>query len=97
MNRAELIESILEQMQRVRGDEGFAGTFPEYALLRTGITEEEDVQWQFVSSTTWTTCRRRTGGMRRSCNSSKTAEVLPFLRTLLRNISKRHCDIPAQG
>jgi len=50
MNRAELIESILEEMQRVWGDEGFGGSFPEYEWLLTnyGITEEEDVQWQFV-------------------------------------------------
>jgi hypothetical protein len=50
MNRAELIESVLEEMQRVWGDEGFGGSFPEYEWLLTnyGITEEEDVQWQFV-------------------------------------------------
>lgn len=49
------------------------GNFPEYEWLLTnyGITEE-GAQGISFSSTTWTTCRSRTGRMRRSCNSSKT-------------------------
>ena len=50
MTRPELIEAVLTEMHRVWGDEGFGGTFPEYEwlLANYGITEEEDVQWQFV-------------------------------------------------
>ena len=45
-----LMDSIIEQMERVWGPEGFGGDWPEYEwLLKAyGITEEEDVQWQFV-------------------------------------------------
>lgn len=50
MTRAELTDAVLEEMQRVWGDEGFGGTLSEYAwlLANYGITEEEDVQWQLV-------------------------------------------------
>lgn len=50
MTRVELLEAVLEEMQRVWGDEGLGGTVPEYEwlLAHYGITEEEDVQWQLV-------------------------------------------------
>lgn len=50
MTRSELIEAVLKEMDRVWGDEGFGGTALEYEWLRAHyrISEEEDVQWQFV-------------------------------------------------
>jgi hypothetical protein len=50
VTRAELIEAVLAEMRRVWGDDGFGGTSVEYAwlLANYGITEEDDVQWQFV-------------------------------------------------
>lgn len=47
MARAELIEAILEEMERVWSDEGFSGTPGEYEWLREhyGIEEDEDVEW----------------------------------------------------
>jgi len=50
MNRAQLIDAVLDEMERVWGDEGLGGSDREYRWLASeyGITEEEDVQWQLV-------------------------------------------------
>jgi hypothetical protein len=50
MTKAELIEAVMAEMNRVWGHEGLGGEKREYAwLLQTyGITEEQDVQWQLV-------------------------------------------------
>lgn len=52
LSKAELIESVLAEMDRVWGPEGFGGEFEAYAWLKTnfGISEEDDVQWQDVLS-----------------------------------------------
>ncbi|MNF55136.1 hypothetical protein D3C84_365860 [compost metagenome] len=52
MTRSDLIESVLAEMNRVWGPEGFGGEFEAYAWLKEhfGISEEEDVQWQDVLS-----------------------------------------------
>ena len=50
--RSELIESVLAEMKRVWGANGFGGEVEAYAWLKTnfGISEEDDVQWQDVLS-----------------------------------------------
>ncbi len=50
MTRDELIDAVLEEMERVWGEDGFGGEADAYAwLLKTyGITEEEDVSWQLI-------------------------------------------------
>ncbi|MHC8403521.1 hypothetical protein ACYZTX_29880 [Pseudomonas sp. MDT1-17] len=50
--RSELIESVLAEMDRVWGPEGFGGELEAYTWLKAhfGISEEEDVQWQDVLS-----------------------------------------------
>jgi len=50
MNKAQLIQAVLQEMERVWGPEGFGGESEEYAWLqsRYGISEEEDVQWQLI-------------------------------------------------
>lgn len=50
MNRSQLIDAILDEEERVWGDEGPGGEPAEYAWLRKHyqISEEEDVQWQLV-------------------------------------------------
>ena len=52
MTRSDLIESVLAEMNRVWGPEGFGGEFEAYAWLKEhfGISKEEDVQWQDVLS-----------------------------------------------
>ncbi|WLG83710.1 hypothetical protein PSH97_21805 [Pseudomonas cucumis] len=52
MIRSELIESVLAEMDRVWGPEGFGGEFEAYAWLKEhfGISEDEDVKWQNVLS-----------------------------------------------
>lgn len=52
MTRSELIESVLAEMDRVWGSEGFGGEFEAYAWLKEhfGISEDEDVKWQDVLS-----------------------------------------------
>ena len=50
--RSELIKSVLAEMDRVWGPDGFGGELEAYGWLQEhfGITEEEDVQWQDVLS-----------------------------------------------
>ncbi len=50
MTKSELIGGILQEMDRVWGDEGLGGELEEYEwLLQTyNISEEEDVQWQLI-------------------------------------------------
>lgn len=50
--RSELIESVLAEMNRVWGPNGFGGELEAYVWLQEhcGISEEEDVQWQGVLS-----------------------------------------------
>ena len=50
--RSELIESVLDEMNRVWGPRGFGGEPEAYAWLNEhfGISEKEDVQWQDVLS-----------------------------------------------
>ena len=50
--RSELIKSVLAEMDRVWGPDGFGGELEAYGWLQEhfGITEEEDVQWQYVLS-----------------------------------------------
>lgn len=50
--RSELVESVLAEMARVWGAEGFGGELEAYAWLqeRFGISEEDDLQWQDVLS-----------------------------------------------
>jgi hypothetical protein len=52
LTRLQLIESILAEMDRVWGTEGFGGEFEAYAWLKENfeISEEEDVQWQDILS-----------------------------------------------
>ena len=52
MSRSSLIESVLVELNRVWGPEGFGGDFESYEWLKNnfGISEEEDVQWQDVLS-----------------------------------------------
>jgi len=52
LTRPDLIESVLAEMDRVWGPEGFGGEFEAYAWLKAnfGISEEEDLQWQDVLS-----------------------------------------------
>lgn len=50
MKRAELINAVLEEMDRVWGEDGLGGEPDEYAWLlkNYNITEEDDVQWQLI-------------------------------------------------
>ena len=50
MNRAQLIDAVLEEMERVWGPEGFDGENAEYEWLEDhyAISEEDDVQWQLI-------------------------------------------------
>ncbi len=52
LTKSELIESVLVQMNRVWGPDGFGGELEAYAWLQEhfGISEEEDVTWQDVLS-----------------------------------------------
>jgi len=52
MTRSDLIESVLAELDRVWGPEGFGGESEAYAWLKEhfGISEEEDLQWQDVLS-----------------------------------------------
>ncbi|AXQ50959.1 hypothetical protein DZC31_30030 (plasmid) [Stenotrophomonas rhizophila] len=52
LTRSELIESVLAEMARVWGPEGFGGELEAYAWLQEhyGISEEDDLQWQDVHS-----------------------------------------------
>lgn len=52
MTRSDLIESLLAEIDRVWGPEGFGGESEAYAWLKEhfGISEEEDLQWQDVLS-----------------------------------------------
>ena len=45
-----LVDAIVAEMDRVWGEPGFGGSSEEYAWLEEnyGITEEDDVHWQFV-------------------------------------------------
>ena len=50
MSPTELITEIVDKILVIFGAEGFGGTAEEYRwlLANYGITEEEDVRWQFV-------------------------------------------------
>ena len=50
MTKAELIDAVLEEMERVWGEDGLGGEPDEYAWLleNCNISEEDDVQWQLV-------------------------------------------------
>lgn len=52
LTRSELIESVLAEMDRVWGPEGFGGEIEAYAWLKEQfeISEEDDVLWQDVLS-----------------------------------------------
>lgn len=52
VTRSELIESVLTEMDRIWGPEGFGGEAEAYLWLEEhfGISEKEDVQWQDVLS-----------------------------------------------
>jgi hypothetical protein len=45
-----LFDSIIEEMERIWGEPGFEGDDEEYEWLEAnyGITEAEDVEWQFA-------------------------------------------------
>jgi len=50
MTRSELIDAILNEMDRVWGDEGFSGAWEEYEWLleHYGVTEDDDVDWSGI-------------------------------------------------
>jgi broad specificity phosphatase PhoE len=50
MTRSDLIDAILNEMDRVWGDEGFSGAWEEYEWLleHYGVTEDEDVEWSGI-------------------------------------------------
>lgn len=50
MTRDELIDAVLERMERVWGEDGFGGEAEAYDWLQKiyGITEEDDVSWQLI-------------------------------------------------
>lgn len=50
VDRYALIEAVLAEMGRVWPDDSFGGSAEEYAWLlkHFGISEEEDVKWQFI-------------------------------------------------
>jgi len=50
LNRTELIDAVLQEMERVWGAEGFGGEPIEYVWLESQyhVSEEEDVQWQLI-------------------------------------------------
>jgi hypothetical protein len=50
MNRSELIDAVLDEMERVWGEGGFSGTWEQYEWLleHYGITDDEDVEWMGV-------------------------------------------------
>ena len=50
MTKSELVDRVLDEMDRVWGDEGLGGDPEEYDWLLANykITEEEDVQWQLT-------------------------------------------------
>ena len=50
MTRTELIDAVLEEMNRVWGEDGLGGEQEEYAWLleNYNITEEDDVKWQLI-------------------------------------------------
>jgi hypothetical protein len=50
MNRAQLIDAIFQEMQRVWGEEGPRGEPEESAWLEKhyGISEEQDIQWELI-------------------------------------------------
>lgn len=50
MTKSELVGRVMDEMDRVWGDEGLGGDLEEYAWLLENydITEEEDVQWQLI-------------------------------------------------
>ncbi|MCU9528053.1 hypothetical protein [Pseudomonas mosselii] len=52
LTRPELIESVLAEIDRVWGPEGFGGELEAYSWLQEhfGVSEEEDLQWQDVLS-----------------------------------------------
>jgi len=52
LTRLQLIESILAEMDRVWGAEGFGGELEAYVWLKENfeISEEEDVKWQDILS-----------------------------------------------
>jgi hypothetical protein len=50
MDRSDLIDAILVEMERVWGDDGFSGAWEEYEWLleNYGITEDEDGDWMGI-------------------------------------------------
>ena len=50
MNRHELIDAVMAEIDRIWGPEGFGGEAEQYTWLLTyyGISEEEDLQWQLI-------------------------------------------------
>jgi hypothetical protein len=50
MTKSELVDRVLDEMDRVWGDKGLGGEPEEYAWLLThyNVTEEEEVQWQLI-------------------------------------------------
>lgn len=90
--RSELIESVIAEMARVWGPDGFGGEFEAYEWLQEhfGISEEEDVQWQDVLSEWTGTFEEDTEDLEEEekiqaqAFLQDDAAVIAFLETLLR-------------
>lgn len=55
MNRNDLIEAVMIEMERVWGEEGFGGEEVAYEWLYShyGITMMDDLNWQFILEDSW--------------------------------------------
>lgn len=103
LTRSELIESVLTEMNRVWGPEGFGGEFEAYAWLKEhfGISEEEDVQWQDVLSDWAGTLDEDTADLEEDEKTLVKAflqddsTVIAFLETLLQRYKSSDATYPS--
>ena len=103
LTRSELIESVLAEMDRVWGPDGFGGEFEAYAWLKanSGISEEDDLLWQHVLSDWAGTLDEDTEDFEEDEKEQVKAflqdesTVTPFLNTLLQRY--KSCDATYPG
>lgn len=102
MTRSDLIESVLAEMERVWGPEGFGGELEAYAWLKAsfGISEEEDLQWQDVLSDWAGTLDEDTADLEEDEKEQVKAflqddpAVITFLETLLQRYRSSDATYP---
>ena len=96
--RSDLIDAILEEMNRVWGDDGFSGAWEEYEWLLEayGVTEDDDVEWSGILEYEADEIQPHDGANKKWMSFvTDDEQVIPFLQQLLKKYRSNTAVLPA--